>query len=215
MEPLAPAPQMPENNEGGVSIVRTGEEAEMLRRRTDGPARIGRYFLGLLGAVTFSAGIADWIFAGSKIGLALGLFGSLLIILAVVQRYLYQRDRAHWPEQAILWKDGIELVLNNGEVRGTTWSDPDLAIDLVDRRAPPPAGREYLLIWMADSKIPPVQLSPEGFEQVNRATAGRPLRVTENRRGSRTEATRVIEIRQTPLGVLPDAGKAAAPNESG
>ena len=210
MEPTAPVPPTPEDSEGGVPIVRTGPDAELLRHRIERVARFGGYTLGLLGAVTASAGGALWITTRSLVSVALGLFGGVLIFLGVVQYLLYQRDRAHWPDQAILWNDGVELVLHNGEVRGATWADSDLAMDLVDRRAPSPADREYLLVWMMDSKIPPVELSAEGFARLTQATVDRHLHVIESRRGSHSDATKLVVIRQGSSERTPDAGQVAA-----
>lgn len=196
--------------EGGISLIRTGEEATLLRHRLERPARVGRYVMGTLGAITAAAGVATWITTASEVGLVLGAFGGVLTVLSVAQHLLYRRDLDHWPTDVLLWDEGVELVLHNGEVRGATWSDPGLALHLVERRAPPPANREYLLVWLMDPKIPPVELSAEGFDRLNRATVDRHLRVNENRRGSRPDATRLIEIRQGPAGPTPDAVSVAA-----
>ena len=166
--------------------------------------------MGILGPITAAAGVATWITTASEVGLALGAFGGVLTVLGVVQHLLYRRDLDHWPTNVLLWGEGVELVLHNGEVRGATWSDSALALHLVERRAPPPANREYLLVWLMDPKIPPVELSAEGFDRLNRATVDRHLRVNENRRGSRPDATRLIEIRQGPAGPTPDAVPVAA-----
>ncbi len=169
------------------------------------PPRIGRLLFGVLGAITAAAGVAEWVTNMSVIGLALSAFGAVLIVLAVVQNNLLRRDFQHWPDQVVLREDGVEMFLHNGEVRGATWSDPDLALHLVERRAPPPASREYLLVWLMDSKIPPVELSAEGFDHLNRAFVNRSLRIHESRRGSRPDATRLIEIRQGSGGDTEDA----------
>jgi len=186
-----------EDLEGGESIVRAPEEGgEILRDRMERPARVGRFALALLGVVTASVGVAEWVTSRTVVGLSIGLFGVILLALAVVQQHLYSRDLAHWPDQAILWKEGLELVLHNGEVRGVTWAESDFALHLVERRAPIPANREYLLIWLPDPKIPPVELSADGFERLNRVASDRNLSVVESRRGSRPDATRLIEIRR-------------------
>jgi len=210
IEPPAPVPQAQGIGKDGLSIIRTGKEAEALRRHADRPARLGRYLLAMLGVVTAGAGLAEWVTTKSPVGLALGVFGSVLLVLGVTQHLLYRRDKAHWPEQAILWDDGIELVLHNGEVRGTTWSDSDLFLHLVERRAPAPANREYLLIWGMDSKIPPVELSSEGFERLTQTTVDHHLQVAQSRRGSRVDATKVFEIRQGTPRPFDEVGQAAA-----
>jgi len=182
-------------DEPGLSIARSGEDATLLRRRLERPARLGRYAMTVLGAVTASAGVAFWVSTSSLVGVALGVFGALLVALGLVQHFLYRRDLEHWPTDVLLWDEGLELVLANGEVRGATWSDVDLALELVSRRAPLPAEREYLLLWLADSKIPPIQLSAEGYERLAKVAADGGLRITQSRRGARANAVQVIQIR--------------------
>jgi hypothetical protein len=100
----------------------------------------------------------------------------------------------------LLWEGGIELVLHNGEVRGISWDDPDLAIDLVSRRAPSPADREYLLVWMAEGKIPSAELSAEGYERLRRAAEGQHLLVTQPKISRRSDGLQLIEIRPGAAG---------------
>jgi hypothetical protein len=194
------------------SILRTGPESDFLRNRMERPARIGRVTLGVPGAVAAAAGLTIWATDGSVLGLALGAFGAVLIVLGVVQHLLYRRDLAHWPDQAHLWDDGLELLLHNGEVRGTSWEDPELVLQLIARRAPLPAQREYLLMWLMDSKVPPVELSAEGYARLRRSAVDHSLRVTQNRRGANAEATELVEIRQrsaTPFQAVTNATKAS------
>jgi len=195
--------------EEGTSIARTGDEATFLRHRMERPALVGRYVLILLGAVTTSAGIAFWATAGSVLGLALGAFGAVLIVLGVIQHFLHKRDLDHWPTDVVLWKEGIELVLPNGDVRGATWSDSDLALELVSRRAPLPAKREYLLLWLPDSKIPPAQLSADGFERLAKLAADGGLHISQTRRGARADAVQVIRILSPPSGTSSEPPSAA------
>lgn len=159
------------------------------------PARIGRYVLTFLGAVTASAGTAFWITSGSTLGLAIGAFGAVLVALGAAQHFLHKRDLNHWPSDVLLWDEGVELVLPNGEVRGATWSDPDLALELVSRKAPLPAKREYLLLWLDDAKIPPAQLSADGYERLAKAAAEGGLNISQIRRGGRADALQVVQIR--------------------
>lgn len=180
--------------EDAYSILRGGPEADFLRLRMERPARFGRVILPFLGVVTASAGLTMRIATGSSLGFALGAFGIVLIVLGVVQHLLYRRDQAHWPDQAFLWEDGLELVLRNGEVRGASWSDPDLALHLIARRAPAPANREYLLIWLMESSIPPVELSAEGFDRLRKMAANHGLESTQVQRGRRADSTQLIEI---------------------
>jgi len=197
-------------DEEGVSIARTGEDAAILRRRLERPARVGRYAMTFLGAVTASAGVAFWVSTASLFGVALGVFGVFLVALGLIQHFLYRRDLEHWPTDVMLWPEGLELVLPNSEVRGVTWLDSDLALELVSRRAPLPAKREYLLLWLSDSKIPPVQLSEGGYERLAKAAADGGLSISQSRRGARADAVQVIQIRAmtppVPVEVKNNAG---------
>jgi len=195
--------------EEAASIARTGEEGALLRNRMERPARVGRYVLTLLGAVTASAGIAFWITTGSSVGLAIGAFGAVLIALGVAQHLLHKRDLKNWPTDVLLWHEGVELLLPNGEVRGATWSDPDLALELVSRRAPLPAKREFLLLWLRDSKVPPVQISEDGYERLAKIAADGGLNISHTRRGARADAVQVIEIRAVASSPLDEVKKTA------
>jgi len=107
----------------------------------------------------------------------------------------------------LLWNEGVELVLPNGEVRGATWSDSDLALELVSRRAPLPAKREYLLLWLPDSKIPPVQLSEDGYDRLAKVAADGGLHISQSRRGARVDGVQVIQIRAVAPPVSTEAKK--------
>ncbi|HYA67657.1 MAG TPA: hypothetical protein VED63_02895, partial [Acidimicrobiales bacterium] len=196
--------------ERAASIARAGDEGVFLRRRMERPARVGRFVLVFLGAVTASAGIALWITSGSALGVAIGVFGTVLIALGVAQHLLHKRDIKHWPNDVLLWDEGIELVLPNGEVCGATWGDPDFAVELVSRRAPLPAKREYLMLWLSDSKIPPVQLSEAGYERLAKVAAAGGLQITQSRRGARVDAFQVVQIR-----ALPSSGSTDSKTSSG
>jgi len=152
--------------------------------------------MGGLGAVTAAAGIAAWITNAQVIGLALGIFGAVLIALALVQRVLLRRDAQNAADQVVLREDGVELFLHNGEVRGLSWTDADLALNLISRKTPPPASREYLLVWMLDSKIPSIELSADGFERLKSAAEAHHLLVSITRRGRGDAPTQWVEIRQ-------------------
>ncbi len=167
----------------------------MLRHRLERPARLGRTILAVIGVVTASAGIADLITTRSPVGIAIAVFGFALLALGVAQHLLYQRDLKHWPTDVLMWDEGIELVLANGEVRGVMWSDSDIALQLVSRKAPKPAEREFLLLWLQDSKIPAVELSPEGYDRLTKTAADAGLQFTIVRRGHRTKGTQLIQIR--------------------
>ena len=193
-------------DEPGRSILREGEAAIFLRSRIERPSRWGFYGLAAFGAATVGVSATLWILAHTTLALALSIFGGVLIILGYIQNRLYRRDTAHWPDQAILWDGGIELVLHNGEIRGVSWTDPDLALNLVARRAPAPAVREFLLVWMTEGKIPSVELTEEGFEAIQRSAVAHQLTILQRRAGRRTDATQTVEIRQG------EARKLAAPS---
>jgi hypothetical protein len=179
----------------GTSLVRGDAGAELLRRRVERPALLGQYVLETLGAVTAAAGVGLYLTDRSPLGLALGAFGAVLVVLGVLQHLIIRRDRSNWPDQVVLWDDGVELVLHNGEVRGISWDDPELAIDLVSRRAPPPADREYLLVWMAEGKIPSAELSAEGFDRLRRAAVDHHLLVSQPNPSRRPDGLQLFEIR--------------------
>ena len=187
--------------EDGISIARTGEAASLLRRRLERPAQIGRTLLIFVGAITAAAGIADWVTTRSNFGIVNGVFGVILLAFGVMQHWLHKRDLAHWPTDVLLWQDGVELVLSNGEVRGLMWSDPDLALQLIARRAPAPANREFILLWLTDSKVPVVEISEEGFDLLSKTAYGKGLQIAMTRRGPRVNGTQMIHIRQRPADV--------------
>jgi len=209
MEPTAPTGPDSEDLTEESSILRTGPEAPLLRRRMERPGRAGRLVLTMIGGVTATAGIAVWVTSKAPLSEAIAGFGGVLLALGVVQHFLYRRDQAHWPEQAHLWADGVELVLHNGEVRGASWDDPDFSLQLIARRARPPIGREFVMIWLMDSKVPPLELSPEGFERLRRSAAEHGLDLIQNRRGSRSDATQFIHIHPSSAATAAARAKAA------
>jgi len=184
----------------GTSLVRRDAGAEWLRRRIERPSLLGQYVLMTLGAVTLVAGTGLYITDGSPLGLALGAFGAVLVALGLLQHLIIRRDRANWPDEVLLWDGGVELVLHNGEVRGLSWDDPDLALDLVSRRAPAPAEREYLLVWMAEGKIPSAELSAEGFDRLRDTAVRHHLLVRQPRVSRRPDGLQLFEIRPGAAG---------------
>lgn len=184
--------------ETGVSISRRDEDALRLRERLERPARIGRLALAIVGVLAAAAGVATWITSGSNAGIAVAAFGAVLILLGVAQHLLYRRELAHWPTDVLLQDVGLELVLPNGEVRGAMWSDPDFALQLVARPAHVSSNREFLLIWLAESRIPPVEITGEGFDLLRQIASTNGLIVSQTQRGSRSNPTQSVTIRQRP-----------------
>jgi len=191
----------------GVSLTRTDGEGDRLRRRTELPGNVGRYVLVLLGSVISTAALGLWITRPSLLGEGLLVFGVLLVVLGIAQHFLLVRDRTHWPGRAYLWVDGLELVLHNGEIRAASWTDPDFAIDVYARPVRGSPNDEIHLIWKADRRIPPCQLSMEGFDRIRTAATAHGLEVVEFRDGGRKHGMRAYEIR-TPR-------QPAAPASSG
>ena len=165
-----------------------------------------------MGTVTAGAGIADWVTTRLEVGIALAAFGGVLLALGIAQHILYQRDLQHWPSDVVLWDEGIELVLSNGEVRGMMWSDPDVALQLVARKAPSPAEREFLLLWLPDSKVPAVELSADGYDRIAKVAAESHLQISMTRRGSRVGGTQMIHIRQLPTPTTTPLSKSLEPD---
>ena len=115
----------PPKESGGIAILREGGAAEFLRRRIERPSRIGFYGLLFFGVLTaffglLTAGIGGSLGSIGRSPLSAGIIvlGGVLILLGWGQHLLYRRDLAHWPDQAILWDQGIEpgVVRVEGEV---------------------------------------------------------------------------------------------------
>jgi hypothetical protein len=167
----------------------------------------------MLGVMTAGAGIAIWITTGTIVGVAIATFGGVLLILGVVQHFLFRRDQEYWPEQAHLWNDGLELVLHNGEIRGASWSDPDFALQLVSRRAHAPIVREFMMIWLMDPKVPPVELTAQGYELLQQSAANRGLALTQSRKGFRPDSTQLVHIH--PSAAVTAAARARGAESTG
>jgi hypothetical protein len=203
--------ESPGSTEGeGFSLLRTDASASVLRQRLERPSRLGMIFFLLLGAVVAATGL--FLFASSRtlIDLPIALFGGILMVLGGAQYFLLKRDREHWPDKAFLWEGGIELMLHNGDVRGLSWSDPDLTFGLVSRPARAPVNREFLLLWIRDKNVPTIEISEEGFLRIRQTAEERRLNITENRRGRESKLWQWIEIRPYQLG----QGSSAKPEGS-
>jgi hypothetical protein len=140
------------------------------------------------------AGIAFWIESGSAVGIAFAVFGAVLVLLAVVQHFMLRRDLAHWPTDVLLYDEGLEVTLANGEVRGTTWTEPEISLILLSRPVRGSENREVLLMWGMDSKLPSAEITVEAFDRLPQVARDHGLVVEEQRRGSRLRPTRWVHI---------------------
>lgn len=190
-----PIPAQPADR--SVSLLIPAEEAAGRRREREGPLEIGRVLLWVLGSVCAAAGSAVWLGRGPASLPALGLliFGSLLVVLGVVESVLLRSAKANAPEAAHIWDEGVELILSSGGVRGVLWEDPKLALDVYLRARRGTSEPERLLVWLMDGGIPPCDLSPTGFERIESAVVAHHLGCTEVRRGRHGRETRILSIR--------------------
>jgi len=196
----------------GISILRSDGSTAVLRERLERPSRLGMTFFLMLGAIVAAAGLLLFVTSRALIDLPIAVFGAILMVLGGAQHFLLKRDREHWPDRALLWDGGIELMLHNGDVRGLSWTDPDLAFSLVARPAHAPVHREYLLIWLRDKNVPTIELSEEGFQRVRQVVEDRRLNITENRKGRDSKLTQWILVQPYQLGQ--GTAPAAEPSEA-
>jgi len=185
--------------ETGLSILRVDAEAERTRLGGERTAVLGRYLLIGLGTVALGSGVGlvlarynapHYRFA-SFVLLAFGLF---LMVLGAVQYLIYTRSRAHWPKEVLVFDNGLELVLHNGEIRAVEWNDPALRFELHERPGRAGHGDHALLVWQMDSKVPPCSLTPEGLDRLRHEAIARGLGFLETRRGHRKSEVRVYSI---------------------
>lgn len=201
----------PTDNESGVRLLRTDLGSEEYREQAELPSRLGRFVLIGLGGVIVGAGTGVWFAHPSPAADGLLIFGAVLIVLGFVQHRLLLRDRDHWPKQAFLWSEGLELILSNGEIRAAPWNDPKFVLDLYARPMPGGAPDELLLAWKMDPKIPMVPLTQEGFDQVREAAVVHGLEFSEYRADNRRRTLRGFEIRPRP----PPTVRPGIPAETG
>jgi hypothetical protein len=194
MEPATNPTHDPTVEATGILLSRSDADTDYLRRQMELPGQVGRYILVMLGSVILAASAGLWFTHPSGLADALLVFGLVLVVLGIVQHQLLIRGRAHWPDQALLWPDGLELVLHNGEIRAAPWNDPKFVLDLYCRPVPGVANDEIMLVWKMDSKVPPCQLSVDGFDRLRGAAITHGLEVAEFR-GDRKRDMRAYEIR--------------------
>jgi hypothetical protein len=184
--------------EAGLSILRVDEEAERTRRSGERTAVLGRYLLLGLGAIALGCGAALVLVHYKLAAFVLLAFGLFLMVLGAVQYLLYMRSRAHWPKEMLLFDDGLELVLYNGEIRAVAWTDPKLEFELHQRPGRAGKGDEALLVWGSDSRVPPCSLTSDGFERLRAEAIRRQLDFHETRRGHGAREVRVYAIKAAP-----------------
>lgn len=202
VEGLGPA------EEHGVSLLRSPPELEAYRSQAEKPSRIGRFVLVGLGGVVLAAGTGSWLAYRSATAEAFLGFGGFLIALGLVQHRLLQRERDHWPLNAHLWGEGLELVLANGEIRVAPWSDPKFRLDVYARPVDHSGPDEYVLVWKMDSKVPMCPITEAAFHRIRDVANANGLEITEYHASSRRRSLRAFEIR-------PPHQSSASPSASG
>jgi hypothetical protein len=198
----------------GISIARTGPEAEYLRRRLERSAKFGRTAMVTVGAIALAAGAATWITSRTNVGVFVAAFGGVLVVLGLVQHLLYRRDLENWPKDILLQDEGIEVLLSNGEIHGVTWSDPDLTLQLIGRPVRSPANREYLLMLLMESRIPPIEITSEGFDRLRKILGDHGFLIEQSQRGKRANPVQMILVRQRPMEPTPQRPQPSAVEES-
>lgn len=182
--------------EHGISLIHSPAESAALRRQRERPAAIGRYPMLLLGAVCSGSAAALWFtLHHSPVAMALLAFGFVLIALGGTLHLFLLRDRERWPEQAHAWDEGIEILLHDGEVKATLWTDPKLALDVFVRSRKAGQDDERLLHWRMDPAVPPCDLTKEGFDRLMQAVSSHDLKLAEYRAGRKGRESRAYEIR--------------------
>ncbi len=195
-EPVVARPST--SAELGESLIHPDAASARMRRRLERPAQVGRYGFAVLGSVTAGAAVALGITAPSPIADAFLAFGGVMLLLAFAQHRLLQRTRAHWPSQAYLWKEGVEIVLENGDVRVAGWEDPRFVLDAYVRPGRDGAEPEVLLGWRMDGKLPLCPITSVGLDRLRAAADAHGLRTTEYRSGGGARAMRGLEFRAPP-----------------
>ncbi len=183
--------------ESGLSILRSDAFADRLHHGMARPTQLGRYLLVGLGAVAVGAGVG--LFFGHQVDVALAilLLGAILVVGGILQYRSFQRSQAHWPVKILLHEDGIELLLDNGEIRAAEWSDPKLDLEVHSRPSKRAGGFEVTLLWRMDRRIPPCPLTPEGFEHLRSEVEGRKLKLQEFHQGRPGREVRLYLIGPT------------------
>ncbi len=178
-----PTPPAPPGGDPGVSILRTGIEVDDWRRRMERTVEWGRYVLLGFGAVALGSGTALVLAHRSIAAFVILAFGLLLMALGAVQHFYYRRGKALWPEQMLLFPDGLELVLHNGEIRSAEWSDPALDLEVHERPQWVGSADAVVLQWRMDTRVPPCPITADGFERLKREAVRRDLKLEEVRSG--------------------------------
>jgi hypothetical protein len=189
----------------GIVILHPEAGSAEFRRKLERPAQVGRYAFGFFGAVTVAVGVALHLFHPTSVALALIAFGAVMIALAFVQHGLLGRDRRHWPTQALLWDEGVELILENGEIRAAEWDDPKFELDAFIRPGAKGRPDEVFLGWKMDSKLPLCPITPEGLDRLREAVDAHRLQSREYRGGGGRRAMRGFEFRPFPPSAPPIA----------
>lgn len=209
-----PSPRFGAPESSGADLLHPDAGSPAMRRRLERPAQIGRYAFAVLGAVMAGAAVGLWIYRPDELAYGLLVFGIVLLGLSYAQHRLLRQARARCPEHVLLWSEGIELVLANGEIRVAPWNDPKFALDVFVR--PGSRGRpdEVSLGWRMDPGIPICPITSDGLDRLRSEIDAHGLRSSEYRGGGGRSAMRGFEFRPFPPAPVPkgpgaDRGRAA------
>ncbi len=183
MATSAAAPPTHEGGDPGLAILRTGTEVDVWRRRSERTVELGRWVLLGFGALTLGSGAALVLAHRSVAAFVILAFGLLLMALGAVQHFYYRRGQALWPEQMLLFPDGLELVLHNGEIRTAEWDDPELDLEIHERPHWVGSADAVVLRWKMDTRVPPCPITAEGLERIQKEAIRRDLKLEELRAG--------------------------------
>jgi len=194
MEPTA-SPNRTLGEPKGVVLARNDDRSASHRLRSERMARASRLALAMGGVVAVGAATALWLLHPSPVAIVVIIFGLVLLAIGLTQHLLLEIERSRWPDEALLWTDGVELLLHNGEVRAVAWNDPKLAFDLFHRPLPNDPSGEAFLEWKMGGYVPPCLLTESGFERLQSAAVAHGLGMAEFRHGRRGNEIRVFEVR--------------------
>jgi len=210
MDPTPEAPD-PVRKDPGVDLLDAAASTADARRRAERAGNVGRFGFVALGAVTVGAAAGLWLSAPTPVDVGLLVFGGAMLGVGGLHHHWLRQERTHRPRQLLLWAEGVELVLENGEIRGAAWSDPTFSLDAYVRPGVRGRPEEVTVRWRMDRRIPLLPITSEGLDRLRAAAAGHGLRSEEYRGGGGRQAMRGYEFRAASPG--PVGPKTPSPPE--